>query len=358
MGEYTARHYMEMVMLYGEHGYNAHQAAAAFRQRHPALRPNHNTILRVIQRGNENGNLVPDNRNRAGAPRRARNPANEERILQYIHQHPTHSIRQMVRALQLSYWTVQQILRGDGLHAYHYRQVQALHEGDNERRMAFCRWLVAQHEQDPTFRDRILYTDEATFPRSGTFNYHNNHEWRHENPHLAIRCRHQRRMSLNVWCGVVGDLLIGPFFFDGHLNRDIYANFITNELPRLLTEAGLTQEQINRIYHQQDGAPPHRPEEVLNRIRVIFGDRIIALGAEREWPPRSPDLNVLDFHVWGQVKDYVYRVEIETIEQLRNRILDGFATITPEMLRHSTQSVIRRAMCCIEQNGGNFEQFL
>lgn len=128
-------------------------------------------------------------------------------------------------------------------------------------------------------------------------------------------------------------------------------------MPRLLEEAGINQQDLNNMWMAQDGAPPHRPVENLRRLQGIFENRMIALGMAVEWPPRSPDFNVLDFFVWGFVKDYVYRVEIEDIEQLRQRILDGFALITPEMLNNATQSLLRRAMCCIEQRGGNFEQY-
>lgn len=99
MPAYTPREYTEMVILYGEFNFNANDAAAKFRRRHPGRRPNHNTILRAVQRGRENGDVVPNGRNRQGVVRRARNVRNEERILNYIRQNPRHSIRDMVRAL-------------------------------------------------------------------------------------------------------------------------------------------------------------------------------------------------------------------------------------------------------------------
>lgn len=151
---------------------------------------------------------------------------------------------------------------------------------------------------------------------------------------------------------------IGSFFINGNLNAETYGNFLENDLPRLLEEANVTQEEINHMWFAQDGAPPHRPQANIQKIQNIFGDRIIALGANVTWPPRSPDFNLLDFCIWGHVKEFVYAVEIQTIDQLRQRILDAFATITPEMLTNAGRSFIRRARCCIDQQGGHFEQLL
>ena len=76
---------------------------------------------------------------------------------------------------------------------------------------------------------------------------------------------------------------------------------------------------------------------------------------QRAWPP---DLTPLDFFLWGTIKEYVYRVPINTVEELNYRIIEAFAIITPEMLERSRQSFIRRAQLCIEMDGGHFEHLL
>lgn len=113
MPAYTAAEYTEMIMLYAELNHSAHAAAAEFRRRNPGRRPNHNTVLRAVQRARENGNVMPNNR-REGAPRRARTAENELRIINYVINHPECSIRDMVAILNLSYWTIQQTLRDYG----------------------------------------------------------------------------------------------------------------------------------------------------------------------------------------------------------------------------------------------------
>ncbi|XP_058810116.1 uncharacterized protein LOC131675224 [Phymastichus coffea] len=58
-------------------------------------------------------------------------------------------------------------------------------ERDAQNRIAFCQFLLNEIYADPGFMDRILWTDESTYVRKGMFNQHNEHQWAHENPHVA-----------------------------------------------------------------------------------------------------------------------------------------------------------------------------
>jgi hypothetical protein len=52
-----------------------------------------------------------------------------------------------------------------------------------------------------------------------------------------------------------------------------------------------------------------QPKEILDEQ---YPDRWIGRGGPRSWPARSPDLNPLDFFLWGHVKNVVYRHPIDT----------------------------------------------
>ncbi|KAJ4433851.1 hypothetical protein ANN_16163 [Periplaneta americana] len=52
-----------------------------------------------------------------------------------------------------------------------------------------------------------------------------------------------------------------------------------------------------------------------------FPDRWIGRGGPIAWPPRSPDLNPLDFYLWGHLKSLVYSSPVPDLESLRNRIV-------------------------------------
>lgn len=59
------------------------------------------------------------------------------------------------------------------------------------------------------------------------------------NPHCYRKADRQRPWFANVWCSVIGDQLIVPYFIDGKLNGDKYHKFLEKELPTLLEDLNL-----------------------------------------------------------------------------------------------------------------------
>jgi hypothetical protein len=52
---------------------------------------------------------------------------------------------------------------------------------------------------------------------------------------MWIRETHfQRIVLMNVWCGIFGDRIIRPFFFQENLTDEIYLNFLQNILGPIL----------------------------------------------------------------------------------------------------------------------------
>ena len=69
---------------------------------------------------------------------------------------------------------------------------------------------------------------------------------------------------MNVWCGVLGNKLIGPFVFYNILTVNAYEFFLRNELPGLLEDIPLMIR--NQMYYQHDGAPPHYTRHVRDNL--------------------------------------------------------------------------------------------
>jgi len=69
--------------------------------------------------------------------------------------------------------------------------------------------------------------------------------------------------------------------------------------------------EVQGYIYQQDGAPPHWHKEVREYRNEHLPGRWVGRAADTDntfctWPPRSPDLTVCDFLLWGFVKDNVY----------------------------------------------------
>ncbi|KAL2719288.1 hypothetical protein V1478_010750 [Vespula squamosa] len=81
------------------------------------------------------------------------------------------------------------------------------------------------------------------------------HLWAAENPHWLRQVKHQKQWSVNVWCDIIGDKIIGPYFINGNLNDNIYANFMKDTLGLLLEELLLFTRQT--MWYQHDGCLAH-----------------------------------------------------------------------------------------------------
>lgn len=60
-------------------------------------------------------------------------------------------------------------------------------------RIAFCQWLPQQHAANVDFVSTVLFRDEASFTRNGSFNYHDPHDWAMEIPHIIRSLHDQQR---------------------------------------------------------------------------------------------------------------------------------------------------------------------
>jgi hypothetical protein len=230
---------------------------------------------------------------------------------------------------------------------------QALTEMDFDRRLDYCHWFLGMDNENPQFVSNILWTDEATFSSDGGVNCHNMHYWSAENPHWMQQVQHQGRWSVNVWCGIIGGTIIGPYFFDETLTGNVFLQFLRNRLPILLQDVNL--ELRRNMFLQLDGCPAHYAINVREYLNAEYTDRWIGRGSLFPWPARSPDLTVLDFYLWGRVKDLVFQSRPTTRENMILRIrnaIHGLPRAEIENAVFSTREIVER---CLEQDGRHFE---
>jgi len=69
---------------------------------------------------------------------------------------------------------------------------------------------------------------------------------------------------------------------------------------------------------QQDGAPAHRARETVELLKVEMPDFI----PPNLWPPNRPDLNPVDYKIWGVLQEWVYKTSIMDVDELRRRIAE------------------------------------
>ena len=110
---------------------------------------------------------------------------------------------------------------------------------------------MEQISEDEKFLNRVCFSDEATFYVSGKINTHNVRIWGSEHPHVT-RELHRNSPKVNIWCGMMHNQIIGPFFFNEEtITANVYLDLLTEYVVPQLNDF-----QPNIIF-QQDGAPPH-----------------------------------------------------------------------------------------------------
>ena len=178
-----------------------------------------------------------------------------------VQRSPRLSTRRIVSRIGVSCMQVWRTLPEEDLYPYHDHRIQHLEPGDPARRIYFCHWITAH----PQLLSVILFTDEASFTRDDINNSQNLHTWSHDNPHETIITKFQRRFSVNVWCGLLGNKLFGHFVFDNNLTGNTYEVFLRNELPGVLEDIPLMKS--SQMYFQHGSPTLHSAcEGVLKRI--------------------------------------------------------------------------------------------
>jgi hypothetical protein len=84
------------------------------------------------------------------------------------------------------------------------------------------------------------------------------------------------------------------------------------------------------MYFQQDNASAHKTRETMTRIHEFYDDRVI------QFPPRSPDLTILDFFIFPYLKNTIFKNNPHNLEELQEAISNALSVI----LNKTTLSII------------------
>ncbi|KYQ47159.1 hypothetical protein ALC60_13791 [Trachymyrmex zeteki] len=169
---------------------------------------------------------------------------------------------------------------------------------------------------------------------------------RHPDVNVILRCVQRFRETGSV---------IGSFFLSPRLTREVYTDFLENELPALLENISLRERR--ELIFQHNEAPAHFSRQVRDVLDTRYPDKWMGRGGPRAGPARSLDLNMLDYFIWGHIKDLVEHIRNGTEAEAREVILAAFN------IYHYTRNGAPRdaryySKSCLRKRGRHFEQFL
>ena len=76
------------------------------------------------------------------------------------------------------------------------------------------------------------------------------------------------------------------------------------------------------------------------------------------WPPNSPDLNPVDYKIWGIVQQRVYQSRVHDVDQLKQRLLDVWHGMEQSVVDSAIDEWRVRLQACVRAREGHFEQTL
>src|SRR6218665_3045952 len=140
-----------------------------------------------------------------------------------------------------------------------------------------------------------------------------------------------------------------PFFvtLKAILNSVYYCNDV---LGRGLQPDMRLKSGIDFVF-QQDEAPAHRSRHTVEFLNSNVPEFI----EPHNWPPNSPDLNLVDYSIWGALQQRVYRERIVNVEYLKRVIIRCWTEISQVIINGAIDQWARRIDAVIRARGRHIE---
>lgn len=361
MDHLSERQRIEILIMrgYGDLQRSQDQVCALFNELYPNRPPiNQSTVSRLLKKFEVTGSVKDSPK--TGRPRNATGGDKALDILLAVRENPIQSSRVLAATFDVSHQSIKNLFKREKLHPYKLQLLHELNEDDFDRRAEFCEGMMEICNNNNNFARNILFSDEATFNLNGVVNRHNCRYWSNQNPHWYQEAHTQNPQKVNVWAGIVGGRIVGPFFIHGNLNSEKYLDLLRNHIIpscRLLFP-GEYNAIHQQLWFQQDGAPPHFAANVREYLNTQFPGRWIGRRGAIDWPARSPDLNPLDFFLWGYLKSKVYVNRPDNIQDLKQKISNEIRAIPEDFLLNVVEEFRNRLGHCLAENGRHFQQLI
>lgn len=295
----------------------------------------------------------------SGRKRSARTEENinrvQDKIISQEGRPGTHlSQRKVAIGVGISQRSVGRIVKSDiGLKCLKKHKAVQLTEENKMARLSRCRKLLRKFKTD--LIKHIFFTDEKLFTVSKPVNSQNDRlytttENKKRNVPADRLVQEKQKFSKSVMVSAgVSEMGCTDIYFiepgvkiDGKYYRDVLLKDCL--LPDM---RAITPDFI----FQQDSAPSHTARETVQLLIDETHDFI----EPTLWPPNSPDLNPMDYGVWGVLQEKVYRTKINSLEELKQRIVTAWRQIEQSTIDAIIQKWRFRLHMCIAAGGGHFE---
>lgn len=283
---------------------------------------------------------------RTGRPNETKEHA--ERIEASLAANPNTSIRRRAVELHLDKSSLLRYCHQEGYRAWKPTFCQFLSEDDKALRVQACEELVSSIS--PEEQRNFFFSDECAVYGGGKLK--NAVLWSKENPHYHQQVQQHPPMVM-IWGAISHDHLIGPFFIEGRMTSASYRSLLINQVFPALRELGV----METCYLQQDGAPAHTAGATRQLLDQHLSGRWVGKFGRYYWPARSPDLSSCDNALWGTVKRQILESLPQNSDDIKQAVLQSFASFTQDNLAAIHQRTWRRLALCVDLNGDQVDPY-
>ena len=74
--------------------------------------------------------------------------------------------------------------------------------------------------------------------------------------------------------------------------------------------------------------------------------------------PNSPELNPVDYKIWGVMQQRVYQTKVQDLNDLKRRLINVWAEMQQSVIDDTIDQWRKRLYACVRARGGHFEHAL
>ena len=266
---------------------------------------------------------------------------------------------EIASTLNISETSVRRIIKDD-LQLVPFKKIrtQRLSQGNIQKRIERCPKILRQFDKKSL--DRAFFSDEKIFKVEQLYEPHNQVVYAPkgtmrmdiEDDRIYVeRSGFNDQIMVSVAVSKLGKTSM--FFVEpgAKVNGPYYRNHL---LADMIPEMDTLANHQPYIF-MQDGARSHTATET---VEYLQSQQHLDLIAPNEWPPNSPDLNPVDFCIWGKLKTNVYRERrITSIEQLRAVLIEEWEKFPQSIIDNCIDAFRGRLRRVIECEGMHIENF-
>ena len=316
------------------------------------LNVNKSFVSRTIARYRDTGSVA--RRQGSGRKKTATSAEMVRKVKKRLDRNPRRSGRKMARELNISQYSIRQILKNElGVKPLKFQKVQELTPQQKENRLKRAKELLrlAASGELPN----LVFSDEKTFVVQQFVNKQNDRVYlpkrSAENVHLRLATRTQAPAMVMVWAAITADGRSPLVLIDRgiRINAEYYRE---NILEGVLKPWARKHFGRRPWTFEQDSAPLHSARATQEWLQ----NEVPRFISSAQWPPKSPDTNPLDYCVWSILESKVGTKKYQSVDHLKQALRREWAKIPQSNIRAACDGFIGRLKAIIRAKGDQFEQ--